>query len=81
LPGRVLDKIDDPRHGAYRVNRLEYIYARVENRHAHFGQARLAKAVAHVDELTTSILRSKEQENFFQQTPPSVASPPLASQG
>jgi len=35
-------------HAAYRISRLEYIYVRVENSHAQIGQARLAKAVAHV---------------------------------
>ena len=35
--------------GAYRVMRVEHIYARVEGRHALSGQARLAKAVAHVE--------------------------------
>jgi hypothetical protein len=53
LPGRVDSAGEDPRHAAYRVGRIEFIYARVENRHAQPGQARLAKAVAHVDGLTT----------------------------
>lgn len=46
LPG---SSAGHPRHAAYKVSRVEYIYARVENRHARPGQARLAKAVAHVD--------------------------------
>ena len=37
-----------PQHAAYRVNRIEHIYARVENRQAQLGQARLAKTVAHI---------------------------------
>ena len=41
-------------HGAYRVNRIEHIYAPVQGRWAHSGQARLAKAVAHVDRLGSS---------------------------
>jgi hypothetical protein len=38
-------------HGAYRVSRIEHLYAPVKSRRAHAGQARLAKAVAHVDRL------------------------------
>ena len=37
--------------GAFRVNRIEHIYARVEGEGAHAKQARLVKAVAHVDEV------------------------------
>ncbi len=55
LPGAEdgLDTMLDPvlPHGAYRVKRIEHIYAPVQRRHAHTGQARLAKAVAHVDRL------------------------------
>jgi hypothetical protein len=40
-------------HAAYRVARIEYIYARIESRKARRGHAKLAKAVAHVQELTT----------------------------
>lgn len=54
LPGRVDSPGEDPRHAAYRVERIEFIYARVENRHAQPGQARLAKAVAHVEGLTAA---------------------------
>lgn len=36
---------------AYRVGRVEHIYARVEDARSFVGQARLVKAVAHVDAL------------------------------
>ncbi len=49
LPGNADSDAADPKHGAYRVSRVEFIYSRVENRFAQSGQARLAKAVAHVD--------------------------------
>ena len=52
LPGRVDAEAGHPQHAAYRVRRVEFIYARVENRHAQAGQARLAKAVAHVEGLS-----------------------------
>jgi hypothetical protein len=39
---------------AYRVTRIEHIYARVQAKHILPGQARLAKAVAHVELLTGS---------------------------
>jgi len=48
LPGTAALNLEDPQHAAYRVSRVEFIYTRVENRHAQPGQARLAKAVAHV---------------------------------
>jgi len=48
LPGTVAAHACDPQHAAYRVSRVEFIYVRVDNRHAQPGQARLAKAVAHV---------------------------------
>ena len=51
LPGSTHTHEEQPQHAAYRVNRIEFIYSRVENRHAQAGQARLAKAVAHLDEL------------------------------
>jgi hypothetical protein len=51
LPGTAVHHASDPQHAAYRVNRIEFIYTRVENRHAQPGQARLAKAVAHVGAL------------------------------
>jgi hypothetical protein len=38
-------------HGAYRVSRIEHLYAPVKTKRAHAGQARLAKTVAHVDRL------------------------------
>jgi hypothetical protein len=41
----------DVAYGAYRVTRVEFIYARVERKERMAGQARLAKAVAHVDTL------------------------------
>jgi hypothetical protein len=53
LPGVGEHAPELPQHAAYRVTSIEYIYARVENRHAHYGQARLVKAVAHVDRLST----------------------------
>ena len=46
LPGTAALNQEHPQHGAYRVSRIEFIYSRVENRQAHHGQARLAKAVA-----------------------------------
>jgi hypothetical protein len=52
LPGTPSSLVADPKHAAYRVNHIEFIYSRVENRHAQPGQARLAKAVAHLDNLT-----------------------------
>jgi hypothetical protein len=52
LPGTGAHDPELPQHAAYQVSRIEYIYTRVENRMAHHGQARLAKAVAHVDPLT-----------------------------
>jgi len=52
LPGSGSHDRDEPQHAAYRVTRIEYIYTRVENRHAQHGQARLVKAVAHVDRLS-----------------------------
>jgi len=53
LPGTANLGLPDPKHGAYRVSRIEFIYTRVENRHAQAGQARLAKAVAYIDSLST----------------------------
>lgn len=55
LPGAGRHNPEAPQHAAYQVNRIEYIYTRVENRMAHYGQARLAKAVAHVDRLSPEI--------------------------
>ena len=52
LPGRVDAEAGHPQHAAYRVSRVEFIYARVENKLAQTGQARLAKAVAHVEGLS-----------------------------
>lgn len=52
LPGSADPHVIHPQHAAYRVDRVEFIYARVENRQARPGQARLAKAVAHLDALT-----------------------------
>ena len=52
LPGSGSHDLQEPQHAAYQVTRIEYIYTRVENRHAHHGQARLVKAVAHVDRLS-----------------------------
>ncbi len=48
LPGNA----SPTQHAAYRISRIEHIYVRVENRHAHYGQARLAKTVAHVDKVS-----------------------------
>ena len=56
LPGS--QERSGPEHCAYRVNRIEHIYVRVENRHAQAGQARLAKAVAHVDAVSGAALQS-----------------------
>ena len=52
LPGSSSNDLKEPQHAAYRVTRIEYIYTRVESRHSHHGQARLVKAVAHVDRLS-----------------------------
>ena len=52
LPGSSSHDKNEPQHAAYKVTRIEYIYTRVENRHAQHGQARLVKAVAHVDRLS-----------------------------
>jgi hypothetical protein len=52
LPGTGNHHPEEPQHAAYKVRRIEYIYTRVENRQASQGQARLAKAVAHVDSLS-----------------------------
>jgi hypothetical protein len=48
LPGTANGAAPHIQHAAYRISRIEHIYVRVENRHAQHGQARLAKAVAHV---------------------------------
>ena len=53
LPGSADTAGPHPLHAAYKVNRIEFIYARVESRQAQHGQARLAKAVAHLDSLGT----------------------------
>jgi hypothetical protein len=55
LPGTGAHNPEAPQHAAYRVNRIEYIYSRIESRMAHHGQARLAKAVAHVDRLSSVV--------------------------
>jgi hypothetical protein len=52
LPGTGVHNPEMPQHAAYRVTHIEYIYARVENRMAQHGQARLVKAVAHVDKVS-----------------------------
>jgi len=49
LPGTPDSLVADPKHAAYRVRHIEFIYTRVENRYAQRGQARLAKAVAYLD--------------------------------
>jgi hypothetical protein len=53
LPGVGDSNARYSQHAAYRVARLEYIYAPIQSRKAQSGYARLAKAVAHVEELTT----------------------------
>jgi hypothetical protein len=57
LPGTGNHNPEEPQHAAYKVKRIEYIYTRVENRQASFGQARLAKAIAHVDGLSEVLER------------------------
>jgi hypothetical protein len=52
LPGTGEHNPEQPQHAAYTVKRVEYIYTRVENKQASHGQARLAKAVAHVNSLS-----------------------------
>jgi hypothetical protein len=54
LPGATAEPLA---YGAYRVTRIEHIYTtvrRVEGKQALEGQARLAKAVAHVEEVIGS---------------------------
>jgi hypothetical protein len=53
LPGAGDSAVRHSQHAAYRVARIEYIYSRIESRNARSGHAKLAKAVAHVQELTT----------------------------
>jgi hypothetical protein len=65
LPGRVDAVAGHPGHAAYRVSRVEFIYSRVENRHAQPGQARLAKAVAHVDGLTAGVWEAATNTNDY----------------
>ena len=48
LPGPGPKAQSELQPAAYRVSRVEHIYTRVEKRRAQTGQARLAKAVAHV---------------------------------
>jgi hypothetical protein len=55
LPGAATPGAEEVAYGAYRVSRIEHIYARVEGmgrRETLPGQARLAKAVAHVELLS-----------------------------
>lgn len=52
LPGTANGGASPAQHAAFRINRIEHIYVRVENRHAQHGQARLAKTVAHVDRVS-----------------------------
>jgi hypothetical protein len=68
LPGRVDLAGEDPRHAAYRVGRIEFIYTRVENRHAQPGQARLAKSVAHVEGLTAAAWEATRGTNLHSLT-------------
>lgn len=49
LPGSDHRSRVEPAHGAYRILRIEHIYARAEARRGHADHARLAKTVAHVD--------------------------------
>jgi hypothetical protein len=49
LPGNQPETPNSLQHGAYRVKRIEHLYTRVTTRKAQVGQARLIKAVAHVD--------------------------------
>ena len=51
LPGMGSDGPAGLGPSAYRIRRVEHIYARIETRQSQTGQARLAKAVAHVDPL------------------------------
>ena len=51
LPGIGTHRAGELAPDAYRVSRVEHIYARVDTRLAQLGQARLVKAVAHVDAL------------------------------
>ena len=55
LPGAASHGLRELPHCAYRVSRVEHIYARVDTRQALTGQARLVKAVAHVDPLRDGI--------------------------
>ncbi len=49
LPGRGLQAAESLGYGAYRITAIEHVYVRVERRGALPEQARLAKAVAHVE--------------------------------
>jgi hypothetical protein len=51
LPSSGFDGKSEVAPGAFRVDRIEHIYARVEGQGAHAKQARLVKAVAHVNPL------------------------------
>jgi hypothetical protein len=51
LPSSGFNSTTEVLPGAFRVDSIEHIYARVEGNGAHEKQARLVKAVAHVDYL------------------------------
>lgn len=49
LPSSGFTDLSEITPGAFRVDRIEHVYARVEGQGTHAKQARLVKAVAHVD--------------------------------
>jgi hypothetical protein len=59
LPGAAIAEQDALLYGAYRIVRLEHLYTRVDTARALPRQARLAKAVAYVEAVTSpSVLLS-----------------------
>ena len=63
LPGSGKAKAGD--YGAYQVSRIEHIYSRVERKQAMEGQARLAKAVAHVTPLSKAVAEPGREFQTF----------------
>ena len=59
LPGSGEGYMGGPHMGAYRVGRIEHIYGRIEGRKVDPKQARLIKAVAHVQGLLEEVQYDK----------------------
>lgn len=55
LPGTDVHLRSQPAHGAYRILRIEHIYARADARPGRSDHARLAKTVAHVDNVSDGV--------------------------